>query len=83
MEGTVRLNQGEVVLAKATTAGPAFQPRLDSDRRLGSDYWGLFERAATDADAGDRRWVLGYGRRAIAPDIGTNGLQQAKECQPQ
>lgn len=79
----MRLSQGEVVLALAGSARQATQPRLDSDRRLGSDYWGLFERAATDADAGDRRWVLGYGRRAIAPDIGTNGLQQAKECQPQ
>jgi hypothetical protein len=79
MEGTVRLNQGEVVLAKATTAGPAFQPRLDSDRRLGSDYWGLFERAATDAAAGDRRRVLGYEGRAFAPYSGTRGLRQAKE----
>ena len=83
MEGTVRLSPGEVVVALATTAGPASQPRLDSDRRLGSDCWGPFERAATHADAGDRRRVLGYGRRAIAPDIGTKGLQQAKECQPQ
>lgn len=75
----MRLSQGEVVLALAGSARQATQPRLDSDRRLGSDYWGLFERAATDAAAGDRRRVLGYEGRAFAPYSGTRGLRQAKE----
>jgi hypothetical protein len=83
MEGTVRPSPREVAFALATTAGPATQSRLDSDRRLGSDYWGLFERAATDADAGDRRRVLAYEGRAFAPYLGTKGLRQAKEWRPQ
>ena len=61
----MRPSPGEVVFALATTAGPATQPRLDSDRRLGSDYWGLFERSAIHADAGDGRRVLGYERARV------------------
>jgi len=75
----VRPSHVEAVLALATTAGPATQPRLDSDRRLGSDCWGPFERSAIHADAGDSRRVLAYEGRAFAPYSGTRGLRQAKE----
>ena len=71
------------MVALARSARQATQPRLDSDRQLGSDYWGLFERSAIHADAGDRRRVLAYEGRAFAPYLGTKGLRQAKEWRPQ
>lgn len=63
----MRLSQGEVVLALAGSARQATQPRLDSDRRLGSDYWGLFERAATRVDVGGCSVTAGARLRPTKP----------------
>ena len=76
----MRLNQGGRA-RPGRDCGASFPPA--SRTGLGSNCWELFERTATDADAGDRRRVWAYDWRAIAPDKATKGLQQAKECQPQ